>query len=240
MKRADGRTPDQVRPIKVTRNYLKYPAGSALIEMGNTKVICTAIIQERVPEHRRGSGSGWVTAEYSMLPGSTAERSPREHSQGRARGRTHEIQRLIGRALRAVVDMEKLGERTILIDADVIQADGGTRTASINGSFIALYDAVKLLMKERKIKADPIREFVGAISVGVIDGVALVDLPYEEDSRADVDMNIVMTESGSLVEVQGTAEGAPFSKKTMDLLLDKAEKAIQRVIAAQKKVWHKA
>jgi ribonuclease PH len=240
MKRADGRTPDQVRPIKVTRNYLKYPAGSALIEMGNTKVICTAIIQERVPEHRRGSGSGWVTAEYSMLPGSTAERSPREHSQGRARGRTHEIQRLIGRALRAVVDMEKLGERTILIDADVIQADGGTRTASINGSFIALYDAVKLLMKERKIKADPIREFVGAISVGVIDGVALVDLPYEEDSRADVDMNIVMTESGNLVEVQGTAEGAPFSKKTMDLLLDKAEKAIQRVIAAQKKVWHKA
>jgi len=233
MKREDGRTPDEIRPTKITRNYLKYPAGSALIEMGNTKVICTAIIQERVPEHRKGTGSGWVTAEYSMIPGSTADRSTREG--GKARGRTQEIQRLIGRSLRAVVDMEKLGERTIMMDADVIQADGGTRTASITGCFIALHDAIQSLIKDNKIASSPIKEFVAAVSVGVVDGRPVVDLPYEEDSKADVDMNVVMTESGKLVEVQGTAEGNPFSKKDLDVLLTKAEKAIARIISVQKK-----
>lgn len=239
MKRADARLAGQIRPTKITRKYLKYPAGSVLIEMGDTKVICTAIIQERIPEHKKGSGQGWVTAEYSMIPGSTAQRSQREHATGRARGRTHEIQRLIGRALRAVVDMEKLGERTILIDADVIQADGGTRTASITGSFVALYDAINYLLKERVIAENPIKEFVAAVSVGVVDGVPVVDLPYEEDVRAEVDMNIVMTESGELVEVQGTAEGKPFSKKTLDVLIDMAGKAIHQLVAIQKKVLGK-
>lgn len=237
MKRADGRSPDQIRAVKMTRQYLKYPAGSVLMEMGNTKVICTASIQERVPDHKRGSGEGWVTAEYSMLPGSTSERSQRE--KGKSGGRTQEIQRLIGRALRAVVDMQKLGERTIILDADVIQADGGTRTASITGCFMALHDAIAKLLKEKKIAASPIKEFVAAVSVGVIEGLPMVDLPYEEDHRAEVDMNIVMTESGNLVEVQGTAEGAPFSKRTMDILLDKGSKGIKQLIAAQKKVLKK-
>ncbi|MFA4906587.1 MAG: ribonuclease PH, partial [Candidatus Margulisiibacteriota bacterium] len=210
-----------------------------LIEMGDTKVICTAMIQEKVPEYKRGQGTGWVTAEYSMIPGSTAQRSGREHAQGRAKGRTHEIQRLIGRSLRAVVDMKKLGERTILIDADVIQADGGTRTASITGSFVALCDAVNYLMKAGKLDENPIKEFVAAISVGVVEGEPVVDLPYEEDVRAEVDMNIVMTESGNLVEVQGTAEGEPFSKKTMDNLIDAAGKSIKQLIAVQKKVLGK-
>lgn len=236
MKRQDGRTPDEIRPTKITRHYLKYPAGSALIEMGNTKVICTATVQEKVPEHKKGSGQGWITAEYSMIPGSTLERSPREHASGKARGRTHEIQRLIGRALRAVVDMGKLGERTIIIDADVIQADGGTRTASITGAFVALYDAVSLLLKEKKISENPIKEFVAAVSVGVVDDMPVVDLPYAEDSIAQVDMNVVMTESGKLVEVQGTAEGKPFSKTTLNLLVNKAEVAIKKLIAIQKKV----
>jgi len=239
VKRDDGRTPDQIRPVKIIRNYLKYPAGSVLIEMGNTKIICTAIIQEKIPEHKKGTGSGWVTAEYSMIPGSTADRSPREHAFGRARGRTHEIQRLIGRALRAVVDMEKLGERTIMIDADVIQADGGTRTAAITGAFVALYDAVNSLLKERKIESNPIKEFVAAVSVGVVDGVAVTDLPYLEDSKAEVDMNVVMTESEKLVEVQGTAEGEPFSKKTLSQLVDMAGKGIQQLIAVQKRVLKK-
>lgn len=236
IKRADGRTPEEIRPTKITRHYLKYPAGSALIEMGNTKVICTATIQEKVPEHKKGTGSGWITAEYSMIPGSTVERSPREHTQGRARGRTHEIQRLIGRALRAVVDLSLLGERTIMIDADVIQADGGTRTAAINGSFVALYDAINTLLKEKKITSNPVKEFVAAVSVGVVDGIPMVDLPYEEDSRAEVDMNIVMTESGRLVEVQGTAETTPFSKKTLQQLINLAEDAIHQLISIQKKV----
>jgi len=239
MKRADGRSPEKIRPTKITRHYLKYPAGSALIEMGNTKVICTAIIQEKVPEHKKGTGSGWITAEYAMIPGATIERHPREHAQGKARGRTHEIQRLIGRALRAVVDLDKLGERTIMIDADVIQADGGTRTAAINGSFVALYDALQTLLKEGKIMENPIKEFVAAVSVGVVEGVTVVDLPYEEDSRAEVDMNVVMTESGKLVEVQGTAEGKPFSKKTLNQLVNLAEKAIQELISIQKKVLAK-
>jgi ribonuclease PH len=235
MKRADNRTPAQIRRTRITRNYLKYPQGSVLIEMGDTKVICTAIVQEKVPEHRRGTGSGWVTAEYSMLPGSSAQRIQRDQLQGRAKGRTHEIQRLVGRSLRSVVDLNKLGERTIMLDADVIQADGGTRTASITGSFVALCDAVKWLREQGKISEDPIKELLAAISVGVVNGTPVVDLPYEEDSRAEVDMNIVMTESGKLVEVQGTAEGEPFSRKTLDQLIELAGKGISQLIAAQKK-----
>jgi ribonuclease PH len=237
MKRADGRGPGENRPVKITRNYLKYPAGSVLIEMGSTKVICTASIQEKVPEHKKRSGSGWITAEYSMLPGSTTERSSRE--QGKVRGRTHEIQRLIGRALRAVVNLDKLGERTIIIDCDVIQADGGTRTAAITGAFVALQDAVSVLRKDGKVEENPVKEFVAAVSVGVVDGIPLVDLPYEEDAKAEVDMNLVITESGNLVEIQGTAEGSPFSKKTMNLLVDMGEKAAQRLIKIQKRVLGK-
>ncbi|MFA6431643.1 MAG: ribonuclease PH [Candidatus Margulisiibacteriota bacterium] len=234
MKRADGRLPGSLRPIKITRHYVKYPAGSVLIEFGDTKVICTASIQEKIPDHKKGSGEGWVTAEYSMLPGATFDRSNRE-SNGRIKGRTQEIQRLIGRSLRGVVDLKKLGERTITIDADVIQADGGTRTAAITGSFIALHDAVSKLLKNRKIDENPIKEFLAAISVGVVDGVEVVDLPYVEDVRAEVDMNLVMTESGKIVEIQGTAEGVAFSKKTLDTMLDLGEKAISHLITMQKR-----
>ncbi|MFA5113956.1 MAG: ribonuclease PH [Candidatus Margulisiibacteriota bacterium] len=233
MKRDDNRTPAQIRPTKITRKYLKYPQGSVLIEMGDTKVICTAIVQEKVPDHKRGTGSGWVTAEYAMLPGATTTRAQREKT---LKGRTAEIQRLVGRSLRAVIDLNKLGERTIMLDADVIQADGGTRTASITGSFVALCDAVKWLREQGKIAEDPIKEYLAAISVGIVDGVPVADLPYAEDSRAEVDMNVVMTESGKLVEVQGTAEGEPFSKKTLDEMLGLAAKAISQLIAAQKKV----
>lgn len=234
MKRADGRQPTQLRPVRITRKYLKHPAGSVLIEMGETKVICSACLQEKVPDHKRGSGQGWVTAEYAMIPGSTNIRSQREI--GRPKGRTQEIQRLVGRALRSVVDLRKLGERTIQIDADVIQADGGTRTAAITGSFVALHDAVSYLLDEGKIDASPIKEYIAAVSVGIVDGTPVVDLPYVEDSSAEVDMNVVMTESGNLVEVQGTAEGVPFSKKSMNHLVDLAEKGIEHLIAAQKKV----
>ncbi|MCU0641400.1 MAG: ribonuclease PH [Candidatus Margulisbacteria bacterium] len=233
MKRADSRTPAQIRKTRIVRNYLKYPHGSVLIEMGDTKVICTAIVQEEVPRHKRGSGSGWVTAEYAMLPGSSAQRIQREKN---LKGRTAEIQRLVGRSLRAVVDLNKLGERTIMLDADVIQADGGTRTASITGAFVALCDAVNWLRAEGKIDANPIREYLAAVSVGVVNGTPVVDLPYEEDSRAEVDMNVVMTESGKLVEVQGTAEGEPFSRKTLDQLIELASKGIEQLIAIQKKV----
>lgn len=237
MKRADGRAADEIRPVKITRNFLKYPAGSVLMEMGNTKVICTATIQDRVPDFKKGKGAGWVTAEYAMIPGSTTERSQREGGKGR--GRTQEIQRLIGRALRAVVDMEKLGERTIILDADVIQADGGTRTAAITGCFVALNDAVAKLIKEGKIKSSPLKEYVAAVSAGVLDGRVVVDLPYEEDSRAEVDMNVVMTGAGKLVEVQGTAEGEPFSKKTLDTMLSHAATGINKLIAVQKKILSK-
>jgi ribonuclease PH len=234
MKRADNRTPAQIRPTKITRKYLKYPQGSVLIETGDTKVICTAIVQEKVPDHKRGSGSGWVTAEYAMLPGATTTRSNRENYK--PKGRTQEIQRLVGRALRAVVDLNKLGERTIMLDADVIQADGGTRTAAITGCFVALHDAVKGLLDQGKISENPLKEFLAAVSVGIIDGTPVADLPYEEDFRAEVDMNVVMTESGKLVEVQGTAEGEPFSRKTLDEMLTLAAKGVSQLIAVQKKV----
>ncbi|NQT30056.1 MAG: ribonuclease PH [Candidatus Saganbacteria bacterium] len=239
MSRADKRSNKQIRPIKITRNYLKYPEGSVLIEMGNTKVICTASVVENVPNHRKGSGLGWVTAEYAMIPRATVNRSNREHSHGKARGRTHEIQRLIGRSLRAIFDMKKLGERSIYVDADVIQADGGTRTAAITGSFVALCDAVSYLLKAGIINENPIRENSAAISVGIVGGVCMVDLPYVEDVVAEVDMNVVMTESGKFVEVQGTAEGEPFSRKHLDEMLDLASLGINKLIKKQKEVLSK-
>jgi ribonuclease PH len=239
MKREDGRGLKQIRPVKIIRNYLKYPEGSVLIEMGNTKVICTASVAENVPAFRKGSGLGWVTAEYAMLPRATLERTSREHTHGRARGRTQEIQRLIGRSLRAVFDMGKLGERSIYIDADVIQADGGTRTAAISGAFVALKDAVAFLRKERRIDEDPVLENLAAVSVGIIDGVPMVDLAYSEDVKAEVDMNIVMTDSGKFIEVQGTAESNPFSKKDLDEMLALAKTGIQQLIEKQKEVLGK-
>jgi len=234
--RSDGRSPGELRKITIVRNYLKYPDGSVLIECGDTKVICTAIVEENVPNHRKGSGVGWISAEYSMIPGSTAERASRETHFGKAKGRSLEIQRLVGRSLRAVVDMEAMGEISVLIDADVIQADGGTRTASITGSFVALYDAFHKLLASGKIKKNPVKEFLAATSVGIVSGGKYLDLNYEEDSRAEVDMNIVMTESGKFVEVQGTAEQTPFSKKNLDELLDLGTKGIKELIAVQRKV----
>jgi ribonuclease PH len=234
MKRLDGRAADELRKISIIRNYLKHPDGSVLVQCGDTKVICTAIIEDSVPFHRKGSGGGWISAEYSMIPGSTNERAKRDHF-GKVKGRTLEIQRLIGRALRAVVDLESMGEISILIDSDVIQADGGTRTASITGAFVALHDAAKKLMSENKIKKNPINEFLAATSVGVVGGSKYLDLNYEEDSRANVDMNVVMTESGKFVEVQGTAERDPFNKKTLDELLDLAAAGIKDIIAVQHK-----
>jgi ribonuclease PH len=236
MKRLDGRSADELRNISITRNYLKHPDGSVLVQCGDTKVICTATIEDSVPFHRKGSGGGWISAEYSMIPGSTAERASRDNHLGKVKGRSLEIQRLIGRALRAVVDLESMGEMSILIDADVIQADGGTRTASITGSFVALHDAVGKLMAENKLKKNPIIEFLAATSVGVVGGGKYLDLNYEEDSRANVDMNVVMTESGKFVEVQGTAERDPFNRKTLDELLDLAAAGIKDIIAIQHKV----
>lgn len=231
MKREDGRTPNQLRSIKIIRKYLKYPQGSVYIEMGNTRVICSATIAESVPNFKKNSGSGWVTAEYAMLPAATHQRTSRDH---RSSGRTHEIQRLIGRSLRSIVDMQKLGERTIYIDCDVIQADGGTRTASITAAWLALNDAVKYLIAQGKIQENAIKEHLAAISVGIINGSALLDLCYSEDFGAEVDMNVVMTESGKFVEVQGTAEGLAFSKEQMDELLGLAQKGIKQLIAFQK------
>ncbi|OGC07705.1 ribonuclease PH [candidate division WOR-1 bacterium RIFOXYA2_FULL_36_21] len=233
MSRNYNRKTNQPRPVKITRNYLKHPEGSVLIEVGDTKVICTASVEESVPHHRKNTGLGWITAEYSMLPRATDQRMKRERG-GQVKGRTQEIQRLIGRALRAVVDFATLGERSIHIDADVIQADGGTRTASITGAFVAMYDAMLYLKKSGKIDKIPIREFLAAISVGIVKGVCVTDLDYSEDSTAEVDMNIVMTESGKLVEVQGTAEEEPFSQNQLNELIDLAKKGIQKIIKGQK------
>jgi ribonuclease PH len=234
-KRLDNRKHDELRRIRITRDFLRYPDGSVLIECGETKVICTAIIDEYVPNHRKGSGLGWVSAEYSMIPGSTAQRAQRESHPGKVKGRTLEIQRLVGRSLRSIVDMEILGERSILIDCDVIQADGGTRTASITGAFVAMHDAIKKLLLAKKIEKSPIKEFLAATSVGIIKGEKMLDLAYSEDSAADVDMNIVMTESGKFVEVQGTAEMDPFSKEEMDALLDLGAKGIKELVVHQHK-----
>ncbi len=224
--RKDGRRPDQIRPVVITRDYLRHPKGSVLIEMGDTRVICAASVEEGVPPFLKNTGRGWLTAEYAMIPSSTHERSVRESSRGRVGGRTHEIQRLIGRALRAVTDLTAFGERTIHIDCDVIQADGGTRTASITGAFVALVDAFRRLRAEGIVDRMPVRDFVSAVSVGLVDGRMLLDLEYEEDSRADVDMNIVMTRGGLFIEVQGTAEGAPFTRERLEGLTDLAATGI--------------
>jgi len=237
--RTDRRRADQIRPVKITRDYLKYAEGSVLIEMGDTRVICAATVDTYLPPHKKGTGEGWVTAEYSMLPRATSQRTPREGQHGRTRGRTHEIQRLIGRSLRAIVDLRLLGERSITVDADVLQADGGTRTASITGCFIALNDAVSKLLKTREIEKNPIREYVAAVSVGIIKGVPTLDLNYEEDSQADVDMNVVMTESGKLVEVQGTAEGGTFTQEELNQMLELSRKGILELIKKQKEVLNK-
>jgi len=234
MARADGRKPDELRAVTITRRYLKYAEGAVLIELGDTRVVCTASIEERVPPWLRGAGQGWITAEYGMLPRATQERSPREG--GRPSGRVQEIQRLVGRSLRAAVDLGKLGERTIWIDCDVIQADGGTRTAAITGAFVALVDALHLLRRTRALEWWPLREFLAATSVGIVEGEHVLDLNFAEDSRARVDMNVVMTESGRLVEFQGTAEGLPFTKDEMLHLLGLAERGIKRLIVYQRDV----
>jgi ribonuclease PH len=232
--RIDGRKLDQARPIRITRSYTKYAEGSVLIEAGETKVICTASIEDKVPAFLKGKGEGWITCEYNMIPRATHTRKPRDISRGKLDGRTMEIQRLIGRALRSVVDLKAIGERTIWIDCDVIQADGGTRTSSITGAFVALVDAVNKIHKQTPFAVYPIREFVSAISVGVVNGEKMVDLCYEEDSKAKVDMNIIMTDAGEFVEIQGTGEESPFSRSELNDLLALGEKGIKQVIQVQK------
>ncbi len=232
--RSDGRQPNKVRPIKITRNFIKYAEGSVLIEAGLTKIICTASVEDRVPPHLQGSGTGWITAEYSMIPRAGQERSARNKlSSG---GRSMEIRRLIGRSLRSITDLSLLGEKTIVLDCDVIQADGGTRTTSINGSFIALVDALRSLLRTEKISGWPIKDYVSAISVGKVDDHILLDLCYEEDVRADVDLNVVMTAAHQFVEIQGTGEEATFSYEDLDKMLKCADKGIREVIEIQKKI----
>jgi len=232
--RPSGRSPQQMREVSITRGYTKHAEGSVLIAFGDTKVLCTASVEERVPGFLKGKGQGWLTAEYGMLPRSTHTRSDREAARGKQSGRTQEIQRLIGRSLRAVTNLTALGERTIQLDCDVLQADGGTRTAAITGSFVALHDAIATLLKGGLIPASPIRDHIAAVSVGVVGGVPVLDLDYPEDSSCDTDMNVVMTGSNGFVEVQGTAEGAPFSRLEMDRLLALAELGIAELIAKQK------
>jgi ribonuclease PH len=232
--RNNGRVHDKIRDLKITRNFLKFPDGSVLVEMGETKVICGVSIEEKVPMFMKNSGKGWLTAEYSMLPRATPSRTLREAVTGRVGGRTHEIQRLIGRALRAVVNLDAIGERTIWIDCDVIQADGGTRTASITGGFVALVEALWNLKKRGVIDKIPLRESIAAVSVGVVNKEVLLDLSYSEDSNAEVDMNFVMTGKGMLIEVQGTAEKAPFSKETFDTMYEYAYKGITEITRVQK------
>ncbi|MCM2356649.1 MAG: ribonuclease PH [Geobacteraceae bacterium] len=231
--RHDGREPEELREVRITRNFTKHAEGSVLVEFGDTKVICTASVEESVPPFLRGKGTGWVTAEYSMLPRATHTRSQREATRGKVGGRTHEIQRLIGRSLRAVINLTLLGERCVMIDCDVIQADGGTRTASITGAYVALVDAVRGLEARGMIAANPIVEGVAAVSVGMVGGVPLLDLNYQEDSAAEVDMNIVMTSSDRFVEVQGTAESNPFTAAEMDAMRSLAMQGINRLFAIQ-------
>jgi ribonuclease PH len=232
--RPSGRKSDELRALRIQRGYTRHAEGSVLIECGDTRVLCTASVLEQVPPHLKGAAQGWVTAEYGMLPRSTHTRTDREAARGRQAGRTQEIQRLIGRALRAAMDLEKLGERTIQIDCDVLQADGGTRTAAITGGFVALHDAVTHLLGQRLIAASPIRDFVAAVSVGMFEGIAVLDLDYAEDARCETDMNVVMTGGGGLVEVQGTAEGRPFTRAQMDAMLELAERGIRELVAAQR------
>ena len=232
-QRSAARAADALRPVRITRNYTVHAEGSVLIEFGGTKVLCTASVEERVPGHKKGSGEGWVTAEYGMLPRATHTRNDREAARGKQSGRTQEIQRLIGRSMRSVFDLKKLGERTISLDCDVIQADGGTRTASITGAFVAAQDAVNKLIAQGKLTETPIRENVAAISVGIVRGTPLLDLEYTEDSSCDTDMNVVMTGSGHFIEVQGTAEGAAFTRQEIDALLQLAEKGIRELVHLQ-------
>jgi ribonuclease PH len=232
--RADGRQPNELRPVRITPNYNKHAEGSVLIEVGDTKVICTATIEERVPPFLKNQGKGWVTAEYSMLPRATQVRNQREASKGKLGGRTMEIQRLIGRALRSVINLEVLGERSITLDCDVIQADGGTRTTSITGAFIAMSLAIHKLMKDKKITVNPITDYLASVSVGIVQGETLLDLMYTEDSQAHVDMNVVMTGRGHFVEVQGTGEESPFSKDDLDRMLGLAEEGILRLTELQR------
>jgi ribonuclease PH len=232
--RPSRRKPDELRPIAIDRHYTRHAEGSVLVAFGDTRVICTASVEEGVPGFLRGRGQGWVTAEYGMLPRATHTRTDREAARGKQSGRTQEIQRLIGRSLRAVTDLEKLGERTVKLDCDVIQADGGTRTASVTGAFVALYDAVGTLLQRGVLAQSPIRDFVAAVSVGLFEGMPILDLDYAEDSDCETDMNVVMTGSGGFVEVQGTAEGEPFSAAQMDALLALAMQGIAELIAKQK------
>jgi ribonuclease PH len=236
IKRIDGRKKDEIRKIKITRNYISHTDGSVFIEMGKTRIVCTATVEDKVPKFLSGKGSGWVTAEYDMIPGSAPQRIIRAQTAGRINGRTHEIQRLIGRSLRSVVDLNKISEKTIWIDCDVIEADGGTRTASITGSFIALFDCMHSLIRKKIIEVMPIENFLVAVSVGMVNGEILVDLCFEEDSKAQVDMNVVMNSRGELIEVQSTAEVAPFSRETFDKMLGKATVAIEDIIETQKNI----
>jgi ribonuclease PH len=231
--RPSGRAPDQLRTVRLTRKYTKHAEGSVLVECGDTKVLCTASVLEKVPPHVKGTGAGWLTAEYGMLPRATHTRGDREAARGKQSGRTQEIQRLIGRSLRAAVDLDKLGERTVHVDCDVLQADGGTRTASITGAWVAVHDAIEWLVKEGRLPASVLRDQVAAISVGVWNGMPVLDLDYAEDVACDTDMNVVML-AGNLIEVQGTAEGAAFSRAELNALLDLAEKGIRELMAAQK------
>ena len=235
MTRIDGRKPDELRPVKITRNFIKHAEGSVLIEIGETKVVCTATIEDKVPQWLRGMGKGWITAEYAMLPRATAQRTVREVSKGKPAGRTMEIQRLVGRALRSIIDLNSLGERTIWIDCDVIQADGGTRTASITGAYVALIDAIAKIY-ENISQPYPIFDFLAAVSVGIVGGIPILDLCYEEDSIAQVDMNLVMTGSGKLVEVQGTAEGSPFSRQELEQLINLGETGLYSLIKLQQEI----
>ncbi|MFC0179281.1 ribonuclease PH [Thorsellia kenyensis] len=238
--RPNQRANDQIRPVKITRNYTKHAEGSVLIEFGDTKVLCTASVEEGVPRFLKGQGKGWVTAEYSMLPRATNTRNPREASKGKQGGRTLEIQRLIARSLRAMVDLQKLGEYTITLDCDVIQADGGTRTASITGAAVALHDAMSYLLNNKKIKSIPLKSMVAAVSIGIINQQVLLDLEYSEDSVADTDMNLVMTDDGGIIEIQGTAEGAPFNLDELNCLLDTGKKGLLELFQAQKNALNNA
>ena len=231
--RPSQRQPDQLRAVKITRNFTRHAEGSVLIEMGDTRVLCTASVEESLPPFLRGKGQGWVTAEYGMLPRSTHTRSSREAAKGKQTGRTQEIQRLIGRSLRAVTDLKALGERQITLDCDVLQADGGTRCASITGAWIALYEACEKLVQAGKLAANPVKDHVAAISVGIYEGSAVLDLDYPEDSNCDTDMNVIMTGKGGIVEVQGTAEGEPFTREQMNVLMDLAQMGIRQLVAEQ-------
>ena len=232
--RSAGRRTDALRPVRIQRHFTTHAEGSVLVCFGDTQVLCTASVEEKVPPFKRGSGQGWLTAEYGMLPRATHTRSDREAAKGKQSGRTQEIQRLIGRSLRSVFDLGAMGERTISLDCDVLQADGGTRTAAITGAFVAAHDAISVLLSQGKLAQNPMRDFVAAISVGVVQGVPLLDLEYTEDSACDTDMNVVMTGSGGFVEVQGTAEGAPFSRAEMDQLLALADQGIRELVMLQK------